>query len=461
MGVNRLHRRILNMKWIITILLFVSIGTEAQMMPNGSDFIYSAAVSASPASYNNAGTLVFNRKSYTNLDAGTNSGYNLRIQGTGNLTFINCIFGPSISNGITVEGFTGTVRFINCLYVSNRVSIEFSGSSGGSVQVDGGWVINPWGAPVCKGQFIQFESVSTPDSYVRRLKGKSFRGEGNTEDWVSMYASYGTTNPIRIEDNFFEGGGPSASGGGIMSGDTDGGNQVVQRNKLKEVGNYLFAIASGEDITVTNNMAWQSNDGVSTIAMYVYGGQNGATTCADHEMSNNSINFWNPSNLFYGGDGSPGEDCGDIIGIGSGYVADGNAAWLETNDNDLTATEFNFPVDLINCVGEDVLWQLRDESTQFSDEGGCKNADQRSRPTATGAGGGLVFNSFATLTVSGGTTYRWVLVSGPNVPGMSGATSSSLSLTGLTNGKYRFRVEAYDGDGASDADWVEIEVELT
>lgn len=449
------------MRKLLFILLLFFSQAKAQMIPNGHQFIYSACVSASPVAYNNAGTLVISRKMYTNLDAGTNSGYNIKISGSGNLTFINCVFGPSISNGITVESFTGTARFINCLYVSNRVSIEFSGSTGGSVQVDGGWVINPWGAPQCKGQFIQFESVTTPDSYVRNLKGESFRGEGNTEDWVSMYASYGTTNQIRIQNNFFRGGGPSASGGGIMSGDTDGGNQLVQGNKLWNVGNYLFAIASGVNITVNGNYAYQENDGVSTIAGYVYGGQNGATTCSGNEFSGNSFNFWNPGNLFYGGDGSPGEDCGTITGIDDDYVSDPNGAFLLTNDNSLTTAAMKFPTDLITCVSEDILWRLRDEATQFSDEGGCKNADQRSRPTAAISGSTFVSNSFATYTISGGTTYRWVLVSGPNVPGMSGTTSSSLSLTGLTNGKYVFRGEAYDADGASDAAWITFEVELT
>lgn len=450
------------MKRILTILIIlISLSSDAQMMMNASRFVYSACEVQSPTSYNNAGTVVVRRKKFTNMNSGVLNGYNIEISGTGNLTFINCVFEYSISNSVTVVGFTGTARFINCVWVSNRVCIEFSASSGGSVQVDGGWVVSPWGAPQCKGQFIQFESVSTPDSYVRNLRGESFWGEGNTEDWVSMFASYGTTNPIRIQNNFFRGGGPSASGGGIMSGDTDGGNQLVQGNKLWNVGNYQLAIASGANITVNGNQFYQENDGTSTIACYVYGGQNGATTCSGHEMSGNSGNFWNPGNLFYGGDGSPGEDCGTITGIASDYVAEPNTAWLATNDNSLTVAAMKFPKDLIDCVGEDQLWRWRDYSTNFSDEGGCKNNDQRSRPTAAASGGGSVFNSFATLTGSGGSTYRWVLVYGPNVPGMSGATSSSLSLTGLTNGKYRFRLEAYDGAGASDATWIDMEVTLT
>lgn len=446
------------MKIFITILsFFIVLTSDAQYRPNGICFRWSMLTSQSTTDYNNAGTVVVRNKYFENMDIGTNNGYDIEITGTGNLTFINCVFGPSISNGVTITSFSGTAKFLGCVWISNRVGIEFSASSG-NLQVDGGYVLNPWGAPQCKGQFVQFESVTTADSYIKKVRGKSFWGEGNTEDWVSMYASTGTTLPIRIEDNYFEGGGPSTSGGGIMSGDTDGGNQVVQRNKLKNVGNYLFAIASGEDITVTNNQAYQIDDGTSTIACYVYGGQNGATTCSGHEFSNNSFNFWDAGNLFYGGDGSPTEDCGDIIGVGSGYVADPNGAFLETNNNSLTLAAMKFPDNLFDIVSESQLWRLRERSTEFSDEGGCKNTDQRARPTANAGTDQSISLSIATLTGnSGGTSQRWVCESGPSVPGIAGATTTVAGLSNLTNGKYVFRYEKYDGN-ASDSDLVIVNV---
>lgn len=450
-----------NMRKLIIILLFLSsLISEGQMMANGEKFIYSALTDMSPASYSSAGTVVIRRKRIENMDIGTLSGYGIEVTGTTNILLINCVIGPTISNGITGTSHSGTIEAYQCLFVLNRVGVEYSASTG-NLKIRKCWFLNPWGAPQCKGQAVQFESVTTADSYIEDSKGESIYAEGNPEDWISMYTATGTTNPIRIRRNNFRGGGPSVSGGGIMSGDTDGGNQLVEYNKLFNVANYHFAIASGIGCTVRFNMSYQVNDGVSTILMYCYGGQNGAVTCSGHAINDNRSNFWNGSNLFYGGDGSGPEDCGDIIGIASDYVANPNSAWLETNDNSLTLAEMNFPAVLIDCVSEDILWRLRDRSTEFSDEGGCKNTDQRSRPTAGASGGGAIFTSSTALTATGGGTYRWVQVKGPNTATHSAPTSASNTVSGLIDGVYIFRVEVYDGAGASDANWITVTVTLT
>ncbi len=448
------------MKWLIVILLLWS-EANAQMM-NGSRFIYSALTAQAPTTYNNAGTQVIRRKYFTNLNTGVNNGNDVYITGTGDLTFIGCRFGPSIRKGVSIENFSGTARFIDCFWDNNEAGIEVETSTG-AVQVTRGWVLNPWGQGRCKGQFIQISNSTSSNTFVVGVKGESKRGEGSTEDWVSLFASSGVSGtPIRIANNFFRGGGSSTSGGGIMSGDTDGSWQLIENNNLWRPGNYLYAIASGENITVRNNKAYATNDGLSTIATYCYGGQNGATTCANNEMSGNSVNFWG-SNLFYGGDGSPTEDCGDIVGIAADYVANPNTAWAETNNNSLNVSTWAFPTDLFDCVSEDVLYQIRKESVQFyNEEGGCTNAARYHRPTSLAGSDQSI--SISTVTFSGGSvtsngaTYLWKQVSGPNVATITTPTSAGSTATGLINGVYRFRLVVTDNDGAQDADWMDVTV---
>lgn len=448
------------MKKILFILLLFALNSEAQMMPNGAKYIHSATTPQSPTQYDNhTGTTIISRKSFTNLNLGVNGGFNVNIgtgTGTGTIIFQYCYFGASIKEGVNIEKFTGKIIFYRCFFANNMAGVYALNSDG--ISVIECQFVNMWGARDCRGQNVQFNEVDADGETtgVFNCRGENFRGESYPEDIISMYKSNGESgNPITIRGNKFRGGGPSKSGGGIMSGDNGGSWQLVENNRLDRPGNYLFAASSGTNITIQNNYGYQPLADWSNIGMYAYiveaGACNNITVTGNHIYVRDDVygnNYWHA-------DGS----CGTISGVPSNN-------FLSTNFDDLTESELAMPVQLITYVSEDQLWHIRDESVQFRNNTGgfCDNDDtpaQLSRPTAAASGGGAVFNSFKTLTASGGSTYRWVLVSGPNVPGMSGATSSSLSLTGLIDGNYRFRLEAYDGAGASDATWIDIQVTLT
>lgn len=452
------------MKAILTILLFSCLASEAQMMPNGAKYIHSALTAQSPTKYNNhSGTTIVTRKSFTNLSTGTNGGYLVDVgtgTGTGTMIFQYCYFGASINEAVNFENYNGKAIFYRCLFANNKTGLYALNSK--NISVIECEFVNMWGARDCRGQFVQFNNVDADGETtgVFNCRAENFRAEGYPEDMISFFQSNGQSgNPITARGNKFRGGGPSRSGGGIMTGDNGGSWQLVENNRLDRPGNYLFAASSGTNITIQNNYGYQPLADWSNIGMYAYRVESG--TCSNITVTGNHIYIRDDvygNNKWYSGGGGA-ESCGAITGVpGDDF--------LSTNFDDLTESELAMPAQLITYVSEDQLWKIRDESVQFRDNDGgpCDNEDtpaQLSRPTAVGAGGGAVFNSFKTLTVSGGSTYRWVLVSGPNVPGMSGTTSSSLSLTGLIDGTYRFRVEAYDGAGASDADWVTITVTLT
>jgi hypothetical protein len=435
------------MKKLLLIPLLFCLKSDAQMMMNGKKFIYSLLTDATPASYNNAGNIVISRKKFTNLSSGTNSGDGLRISGTTNATIKNCYFYSIVTNAISVLSHSGTNEIDGNIFNATRSAIEVS-SSTGSNHITNNEFINPWGAPQCAGQAIQIEDCTTPDTYIRNNRGVNTRGRGNTEDWISLFNSTGTTNPIRVEDNAFKGGGPSESGGGIMTGDNGGGNQRVANNKLENPGNYSFAAAGGEDIEILNNMAYQENFAWINISMYAYNVE--APTCDNITVTGNYTYISN-GNYWYAPGGA--ESCGSIAGTD----------FVPANSTGLTLSLLNMPNPIIKKVSEATFWRIVEEADQFRDEtGGCENAVQLDIPTANAGTDQSITSSSATLSGSASDcascTYKWVQEQGPVQATMSASTSATNNLSGMANGIYVFRLQAKDSAGAEDADWITVEV---
>lgn len=435
------------MKKLILILLLSPVGMKAQMMCNGKKFIYSALTDASPTSYHNAGTVVVSRKKFTNTNSGVNSGDCLRVSGTTNITIKNCYFTKVVTNAISVLNHSGTANIDRNLFNATRSAVEVS-SSTGNTRITNNEFINPWGAMQCAGQAVQFEDCTTADSYIMYNRGINTRGRGNTEDWISLFNTTGTTNPVRVQYNAFDGGGPSESGGGIMTGDNGGSNQVVSYNKLKNPGNYSFAAAGGSNIQLLNNMAYQENFAWINISMYAYNVE--APSCSDITVTGNYTYISN-GNYWYAPGGA--ESCGTIAGTD----------FVPANATGLTLSQLGMPNPIIKMVSEDRFWRIVEDADDYRDAtGGCLNAAQLAIPTANAGADQSITSSSTTLSGSAsgssGYTYRWVQEKGPVTATMSASTSASNTISGLANGVYLFRLQARDADGAEDADWVQITV---
>lgn len=451
------------MKTLFILSLFVSLLAQSQMM-NGSRFIYSALTVGTPQDVIDAGTVSFIRQKFTNDNNGVTNGNGLTIEGTGNITIKNCLFYATSRKGIGVWNFTGTVLIENCFFVSNETAIEVFNTTG-NVTVKNCWTINPYGAKRCQGQFIQVEESDPASCLITGNKMQVFRGEGYTEDWISLYVTNGTSgSPVRVSYNTSKGGGPSDSGGGFMFGDTGGSWQIGEFNKLYKPGNYIMAISNGTNIALENNKGYQPSEVWSNIGMYGYKVVAGHA-CSDLTVQNNDIFIRNDvgsNNMWFAGEA--GEECGDIIGID-----EGGTEFLETNTDDLTEAELNIPTDLIDCVSTETLWELRDLSVPFRDITetcaiGTWPADLHRPTSLAGSDQNININNttFAgSSTSSNGATYRWVQVSGPNVATITTPTSATSTVTGLIDGVYEFRLEVTDDDGASDGDFMTITVLLT
>lgn len=417
------------------------------------DFNWGALTTQSPTTYNaHSGTTIINAKKFTNLNSGVQNGTCIQIgptAGSGTIIIKNCYFGASVGEAISIENFTGTLIIDSCLFANNEASVYALTSSG--VIVRNSQFINPHGARTSRGQALQFDEVSGGGMLFRNNKGESFRGEGYTEDWVSMYQSGGDAcAPIYIDSNMFRGGGPNPSGGGIMTGDGGGGHIVVRDNKLLNVGNYIYACAGGEDIIIMNNQGYNEEQPWTNVGVYSYG------TCSKIFIINNNVyNYagrWEGVNHYFMP--TPPDDDACECSVYTG------------NKSDIEITDMEFPSQLIDYVTEDILWQIRDESVQF--QVGSQVGDfppSLHRPVSNAGSDQNINVSSVSLSGSGSSSsngyhYKWVKVSGPSGGTITSPTSSSTTVTGLTNGTYIFRLEVADDDGAADADWVTVTVSL-
>lgn len=456
------------MRFIFLISLLLTLTTQAQVgnknlflntvgqSPRPEGFDWDALTPQSPTSYTNAGTVVIDAKSFTNLNTGVLSGDLIQVSGTGNLTFKNCYFGPSIRNGATISGFTGTIRFENCLFVSNKVAIEIT-TSNCTFQAENCQCINPWGAPLCKGQFFQSAVATFTNSYIRDCAMESFLGLASTEDWISLFTTNASAaSRFIISDNLIRGGGPSISGGGIMLGDHGGSYATVENNKLRNPGNYQIAVSGGNNYIVQNNLAY-SNDPYSRIGMYAYGQQ--GYLCGSITFQNNGL-FRQGGNPWYAGNGTPAESCGTITGANP---------WIDqTNITNLTLAQLAFPSTIITFVDEDRLWHLREEGVQFRNiTGSCIGADipvlnTIPIPTPNAGADQVIGGTSATLdasasTSSAGLNSQWVFVSGPTTPTIVNPFAISTSVTGMNAvGVYEFRYQGVNNNGAGRADWTNV-----
>ena len=106
--------------------------------------------------------------------------------------------------------------------------------------------------PFPRGQLAQFDKVTGGGNRINHNLALNILGKSNPEDVINIYKSSGTPDdPIQVIGNKIRGGGPSGSGGGIMTGDSGGAYIVVKDNILVDPGQYGIAIAGGHHIQIS------------------------------------------------------------------------------------------------------------------------------------------------------------------------------------------------------------------
>lgn len=248
-----------------------------------------------------------------NIDFRNVPGNAIRIANVTNVEVRNCYFNKSGEEAIEIENASNVNIHDNLfryatsgVYALNAQTIKVNNNEFINVrQRSGGG----------RGQFVQFNNVTGPGNQVNDNRGENFPGESDPEDLVSMFRSSGTaTSPIEVKRNVFRGGGPSASGGGIMMGDYGGAYQVAEGNKLLDPGQYGMAIAGGNNISIVNNMIYARQQPFTNNPLYMWAQQGAA--CGNNIVRGNIV-YWIDKNGTFNG----GWDAGNCAGSSFEYPA--------------------------------------------------------------------------------------------------------------------------------------------
>lgn len=262
----------------------------------------------------------------------------------------NCFFNGCGAEAIEVENAT-TVIVENCLFA--RVTTCVYALSSSNIKVNRNQFVNVRmriinGNESGRGQFVQFNGVGGAGNEIMNNKGENWLGESNPEDIISLYASSGTaSSPIKIIGNMFRGGGPSSSGGGIMTGDNGGSWQIVENNVLLNPGQYGIAAAGGFNIQLVNNKIWAKQQPFSNNPLYVWGqaGAGGGNITVKGNMGK-----W----IDRGGGRNDGWNSGNLSNVSFEYLTD-----VKADKTLFTEADLNVPLHLIDMISPAELLTIR------------------------------------------------------------------------------------------------------
>ena len=240
--------------------------------------------------YKNSSTILWNGlsgKTITGLSFENSTVYPIELINCSNITIENCHFENLKLVGIHLYN-CNNITITNCTFDSVSSGVNACSCTGG-IKFEYNDVQNVIG-PMPRGQMIQFDEVNGAGNSISYNVCENELGKSLPEDAISLYKSNGlATDPIKIIGNWIHGGGPSNSGGGIMTGDNGGSYVVVQDNILVNPGQYGIAVASGHDITIQNNKVFSEKLAFSNVGIYAFNQYPSA--CGTITIANNSINF--------------------------------------------------------------------------------------------------------------------------------------------------------------------------
>lgn len=223
-----------------------------------------------------------------NLQFENGDSISIYVKKSSNITIRNCFFNKSALEAINIET-SSNITIENCLFNHAQSGVYVMKSQ--VIKVINNQFVNVRKREDgSRGQFVQFNQVTGEGNIIENNRGENFLNESNPEDLISLYNSNGTAaSPILIRNNIFRGGGPSISGGGIMTGDQGGSYLWVENNTLIDPGQYGIATAGGSNITILNNKIYGRQQSFTNNPLYVWA-QTGIA-CSDINVKGNKINW--------------------------------------------------------------------------------------------------------------------------------------------------------------------------
>lgn len=267
-------------------------------------------------------------------------GVAIYIKNSKNITVKNCFINRTTLEAIVVEG-SQNVLVENCLINNAQTGVYALSSQGVQVINNQGVNFRQRGSGG-RGQFAQFNGVTGAGNKINNNNIENFLGESDPEDVISLFKSSGTaTSPIEVKNNKIRGGGPSASGGGIMLGDYGGSYQVAENNVLLDPGQYGMAIAGGNNISIIGNKIFAKQQPFTNNPLYMWAQQGAA--CGTNTVRNNRVNWTDKSGRKNGG-----WDAGNCGG-----------STFEYPSQNLTVADLGLPAHLITMITPEELEKIR------------------------------------------------------------------------------------------------------
>ncbi len=229
----------------------------------------------------------------------------------------DCIIGPTGGQGIYLEG-CDSVTITNCIFFDNDASIITWASS--RIKIINNQFTNVWneikrlnhpcytrettypyniqGSNGRSGGFVDLRLSFGGGNLIQNNVGENVMNHSCPEDLINVsHSSFQYDRPLVISNNKFRGGGPSATGGGIMIADDIGdsaqpitSNVVVYNNKLVDPGQYGISATGGINITIDNNQIYGRSQRFTNVGMAAGDGY-GWGVCNNIKITNNMVNY--------------------------------------------------------------------------------------------------------------------------------------------------------------------------
>ena len=268
------------MKKHIVLIVLLSFIFNCYSFGQGSAYCGPYKVS-SPIVLNGVSNKIISRLEIVNP-----SGHCIKLSNCSNITIQNCKLGPSKNEGVYLYKCTNiTVK--NCSMDSIDTGVFAVSCTG--IKIIYNDVKNVQG-PEPRGQMVQFAGIYGGGNSISYNVGENIFGQSNPEDEISLFMSNGLPgDPIQVVGNWIRGGGPSYSGGGIMTGDKGGSYILVQGNILVDPGQYGITIASGHHISIKNNKIFARKQFFSNVGLSAY--KQYPIDCSSDTIMNNEVNY--------------------------------------------------------------------------------------------------------------------------------------------------------------------------
>lgn len=227
-------------------------------------------------------------KTISFLEIQNPQGYCIKLLNCSNIIIKYCKLGPSKKEGV----YLYNCKDITVTYcIMENISTGISAVESKGIKVTYNDIKNVLG-PFPRGQAVQFDEVNGADNSISYNICENIAGQSHPEDAISLYKSNGIiSDPIKIIGNRIRGGGPSRSGGGIITGDYGGSYITVEDNILVNPGQYGIAITSGHNIRIINNKIYAKKQSFTFWGLMSYIQYTNPTH--SNTIMNNEVNWQN------------------------------------------------------------------------------------------------------------------------------------------------------------------------